>query len=209
MDEAERKVDRDEADRITHNLNRTDTSGLSRWKRLAPLVDRELRKLAAASLRQFMVVNWRPTLQPEELVNEFYLRLLRDNARHWESRKHFFSYASTVMRNILVDRHRAKKASKRPPDGKGHALGELLAGEEPRGNPLPGMEIRLAIERLQKFSPRQAEIIDLRFFAGMEIAEIAQKLEVSEKTVQRDWIAARAFLYAELSGLQRQEEEIS
>jgi RNA polymerase sigma factor (TIGR02999 family) len=199
-------MDRDNSEPITRQLNRTDTSGPSRWKRLAPLVDRELQKLAAASLRQFMVVNWRPTLQPEELVSEFYLRLLRDNPRHWENRRHFFAHASTTMRNILIDRHRAKKAGKRLPDGKSQALDGLFASEEPASNPLPAMEIRLALGRLEEFSPRQAKIIDLRFFAGLDIAEIAKQLDVSEKTVQRDWMAGRAFLYAELSGLPHSEQ---
>jgi RNA polymerase sigma factor (TIGR02999 family) len=192
----------DDAERITHHLNRTDTSGPSRWKRIAPMVDRELRKLAAAALRQFSAVNWRPTLQPEELVNEFYVRLLHADARHWENRKHFFSYASTAMRSVLIDRHRARKVAKRPPADKRRALDQLPAAEEPAYNAAARViEIGLALERLQALSPRQAEIIDLRFFAGMEIAEISMKLELSEKTVQRDWIAARAFLYAELSGL--------
>ncbi len=197
----------DEGDGITNHLNRTDTSVRSRWKRIAPLVDWELRKLAAAALRQFSAVNWRPTLQPEELVNEFYLRLLRADARPWENRKHFFSYASTTMRSILIDRHRSRKAGKRPPVGRRVTLDELSIGQEPTYPPPSAQitEIGLAIERLQMLSPRQAQIIDLRFFAGMEIAEISAILELSEKTVQRDWIAARAFLYAELSGLQGSE----
>jgi RNA polymerase sigma-70 factor, ECF subfamily len=200
----------DEGERITDHLNRTDTSGRSRWKRIAPLVDRELRKLAAAAMRQFNVVNWRPTLQPEELVNEFYLRLLRADARPWENRKHFFSYASTTMRNILIDHHKSRKAGKRAPAGGSVALDELLDGQEPTCPPPSAQitEIGLAIERLQMLSPRQAAIIDLRFFAGMEIAEISAKLELSEKTVQRDWIAARAFLYAELSGLQEPDDAV-
>ncbi len=194
----------DEEDRITNHLNRADTSVRSRWKRIAPLVDRELRKLAAAALHQFSAVNWRPTLQPEELVNEFYLRLLRADARPWENRKHFFSYASITMRSILIDHHRSRKADKRPPAGGSVAFDELLAGQEPAYPPPSAQitEIGLAIERLQMLSPRQAQIIDLRFFAGMEISEISAKLELSEKTVQRDWIAARAFLYAELSGVE-------
>lgn len=200
-------VPNDEEDRITNHLNRADTSVRSRWKRIAPLVDRELRKLAAAALRQFRVVNWRPTLQPEELVNEFYLRLLRADARPWENRKHFFSYASTTMRSILIDHHRSRKAGKRPPAARSVALDELLAGQEPICHPPAHLaEIGRAIKRLQMLSPRQAQIVDLRFFAGMEIAEISAKLQLSEKTVHRDWIAACAFLYAELSGLHGSDE---
>jgi RNA polymerase sigma factor (TIGR02999 family) len=192
----------DDAEKLTYQLNRTDTPGRSRWKRVAPLVDRELRKLAASALRQFVAVNWRPTLQPEELVNEFYLRLLHADARRWENRRHFFSYASNAMRSILIDRHRAGKVDKRPQADKGRPLDELPSGDEPAVSPPPrALEIGRALERLQAMSPRQAQVIDLRFFAGMEIAEISKKLDLSEKTVQRDWIAARAFLYAELGGL--------
>ncbi len=199
----------DEEDGITNHLNRSDTSVRSRWKRIAPLVDRELRKLAAAALRQFSAVNWRPTLQPEELVNEFYLRLLRADARPWENRKHFFSYASTAMRSILIDRHRSRKAGKRLPAGGSVALEELLAAQEPTFHPPAHLtEIGCAIERLQMLSPRQAQIVDLRFFGGMEIAEISAKLQLSEKTVHRDWIAARAFLYAELSGFQGPDDAV-
>lgn len=197
----------DEVERLTHQLNRTETSGRSRWMRVAPLVDRELRRLAAAALRQFSVVDWRPTLQPEELVNEFYLRLLHADGRRWENRRHFFAYASAGMRNILNDRHRARKAGRSLAANKRRTLDELPASEEPsQSPPARAIDIRLALERLNELSPRQAEIIDLRFFAGMEISQISAKLELSEKTVWRDWTAARAFLYAELSGLKRHEK---
>jgi RNA polymerase sigma factor (TIGR02999 family) len=186
---------------ITEHLNRPATSGPERWKRLAPLVDRELQRAAASVLRQFRSANLGTTLQPQELVSEFYLRLLRDNQRTWENRKHFFSYAAAVMRTVLIDRHRARKAAKRPQGVMGRPIEGLLARDEPVQTDLtPAVEIQIAIERLQSFSPRQAEVIDLHFFAGLALEEIAGRLNVSEKTVRRDWIAARAFLYAELGG---------
>src|ERR1700735_4596991 len=155
----------DEADRLTHQLNRTDTSGRSRWKRVAPLVVRELGELAGLGFTQFSAGNWRPTLQPEELVSEFYLRLLHADARRWENRKHFFSYASTAMRSILIERHRARKDGKRLPAEKRSALEELPPGDEPAYSPPARVvEIGRALERLQELSPRQAEIVDLRFF---------------------------------------------
>jgi RNA polymerase sigma factor (TIGR02999 family) len=186
---------------ITKHLNRTATSGPARWKRLAPLVDRELQRTAASVLRQFRASNLGTTLQPQELVNEFYLRLLRDSHRKWENRKHFFAYAAAVMRTVLIDRHRARKAAKRPQGGMGRPIETLLAREQPSEiDQTPAVEIHIAIERLQSFSPRQAEVIDLHFFAGLALDEIAGQLNISEKTVRRDWIAARAFLYAELGG---------
>jgi RNA polymerase sigma-70 factor (ECF subfamily) len=191
---------------ITEHLNRPDSSGSERWKRVAPLVDRELQKIAASLLRPFRAANAGSTLQPQELVSEFYLRLLRENQRKWEDRRHFFSYAGAAMRTILIDLHRVRKAAKRPQASMGRPLDTLLAREEPKqSNLAPAVEIRIAIERLQSMSSRQAEVIDLHFFAGLGLEEIAKVLKVSEKTVRRDWTAARAFLYAELSGSQRLE----
>jgi RNA polymerase sigma factor (TIGR02999 family) len=187
---------------VTAMLNSTAAAGPTRWKRLAPLVDRELQRTAALVLRQFRLANPASTFQPQELVSEFYLRLLRDQHRIWEDRRHFFSFAAAVMRSVLIDWYRARRAAKRPQVVMARSLEALLAVEEPRQPDLaPIVEMRIAIERLQSFSPRQAEVIDLHFFAGWGLDEIAERLNVSEKTVRRDWIAARAFLYAELSGL--------
>lgn len=185
---------------LTEQLNKTDTSQTSRWNRIALLVDHELTKVAASTMREFAAVSWQPTLQPEELVNEFYLHMLRADTRRWENRKHFFASAASCMRNILIDRHRARKAGRRPDPERTIPLETLAASNEPAVRPaLHGLQIAIAIERLRERSPRQAEMIELRFFGGMEIGEIAKKLELSEKTVQRDWLAARAFLYAELA----------
>lgn len=186
---------------ITENLNRQDKSGTERWRRVAPLVDRELLRTASLVLRQNHVSNSDSVLQPQELVSEFYLRLLRDNPRRWEDRKHFFSFAAAVMRTILIDLHRASKASKRPQAGLGRSLDGLVASDEPKQtDAAPSVEIRIALERLHLLCPRQAEVIDLHFFEGLSLAETAHRLNVNEKTVRRDWNAARAFLYAELGG---------
>lgn len=183
-------------DRLTDLLNRATRTG-ERWQRIGPVVDRELRRRAAATLRQMTPGNT-ATLQPEELVAEFYLRLLRDEGQRWISRKHFFSYASAAMRSILIDRHRSRIAVKRPAPNLRLTLGDV--DPVAPAHPLQRMEINLALDRLRAMSERQATIVELRFFAGMENAEIAALLGVSEKTVQRDWITARAWLFAELSG---------
>ncbi len=180
---------------ITDHLNRPMGPGATRWSRLAPLVDRELQRLAVSVLTQFAAGGRAQTIEPSELVNEFYVRLLRDGGRKWEGRGHFYAYAATAMRAVVIDRHRAKKAAKRPPGDKGMGLGELGAANTPQERSVaPMVELRLALERLSRFSARQAHIVELRFFGGFELDEIAAKLEMSERTVRRDWIAARAFL---------------
>lgn len=186
---------------ITDYLNRPHGPGASRWSRLAPLVDRELQRLAVSIVAQFAAVGRVQTIEPSELVNEFYVRLLRDGGRKWEGRSHFYAYAAASMRAIVIDRHRAKRAAKRPPGEKGMGLGELGCANTPQERSVaPIVELRLALQRLARNSSRQANIVELRFFGGFELNEIAAMLEMSERTVRRDWIAARAFLYAELSG---------
>ena len=188
-------VDTDSRDnRLTENLNRPATSAASRWRRIGPVIDRELNHLARNLLRQLLSVGWKQTLEPGELVGEFYLRVLTDDAKRWVDRKHFFAYATACMRSILTDRHRARTAAKRLPYG-GNSHTELWdAGV------LPRLEIQMALEKLEKMSPRQADIVEMRFFGGLEIPEIAQAIQMSEKTVQREWLAARAWLHAELTG---------
>ena len=186
---------------ITDHLNRPSGPGATRWSRLAPLVDRELQKLALSVLTQFAAVGRTQSIEPSELVNEFYVRLLRDGGRKWEGRSHFYAYAAAAMRAIVIDRHRAKRAAKRPPGEKGVGLAELGVENTPQERSVaPMVELRLALERLARYSSRQANIVELRFFGGFELNEIAGMLEMSERTVRRDWIAARAFLYGELSG---------
>lgn len=179
--------------KLTDALNRPATSAASRWRRIGPLVDRELHHIAGALLRQFSAAGSRQTLEPADLVNEFYLRLLRNDARRWVDRKHFFAYATAGMRHILTDRQRARKSVKRTPPG---ATSTSAAGE----GAAPRIEILLALEKLEKLSPRQASIVEMRFFRGMEVNEIARSIGMTERTVQREWLAARAWLYAELIG---------
>ena len=98
------------------------------------------------------------------------------------------------MRHILTDRHRARQAAKRtrPDSASGRASADPGV--------LQRIDIQIALEKLAQMSPRQASIVEMRFFRGMEIPEIARSIQMSEKTVQREWLAARAWLYAELTG---------
>ncbi len=164
--------------------------------RLFEAVYSELRGMAAAFLRNERADH---TLQPTALVNEAYLRLLGVSNAEWESRAHFFKMASTVMRHILVDHARARRAHKR--EGR---LMRVTLDDEPSAFSTADLERVLAVDealqRLAEWDARQAKVVELRYFAGFDVAETADILGVSEKTVKRDWSMARAWLHSELGG---------
>jgi RNA polymerase sigma-70 factor (ECF subfamily) len=188
-----------EPERITGVLNRLATSAGSRWEKVAPLVSSELRRTAERLVRQFVLTGREPTVEAGELVNEFFLRLLKEDQRRWVDRKHFFAYASAAMRSILLDRYRARNAARRPPSKARVPLDAALAHSADSNGQVYRVAMQEAMEELGRLSERQARIVELRFFAGLELTEIAELLSVSEKTVRRDWLAARAFLYARLA----------
>ena len=133
------------------------------------------------------------TLQPTALVNEAYVRLLRGGEHDWRDRAHFLAVASTVMRRILVDHARRRAAAKRrhaddpsPPDVGGRHTPEVI------------LAVDDALTRLAVSNPRQARIVELRFFAGLTDDEVASVLGVSPRTVKRDWATAKAWLYERL-----------
>ena len=161
--------------------------------KLMPRVTRELRRMASALFAQE-----RPdhTLQPTALVNELYLRLAKKHEVSWQSRAQFFAFAATNMRRILVDHARAHRAAKR---GSG---AELLTFDDKIGLPRPEDVNLLALDdalaALSKLSPVQSRIVELRFFGGLSLDELAAVLEISERSVSRHWTAARAWLFREL-----------
>jgi RNA polymerase sigma-70 factor (ECF subfamily) len=162
--------------------------------RLFEAVYSELRGMAATFLRSERSDH---TLQPTALVNEAYLRLLGSADAGWENRAHFFKMASTVMRHILVDHARARRAHKR--DGR---LVRVTLNAEPPAFSSTDLDRVLAVDdalqRLAEWDARQAKVVELRYFAGFDVAETADILGVSEKTVKRDWSMARAWLQSEL-----------
>jgi RNA polymerase sigma factor (TIGR02999 family) len=162
---------------------------------LLPLVYDELRKLAAARMAQEAPGQ---TLQATALVHEAWLRLAGGGDQDWNSRGHFFGAAAEAMRRILVERAR-KRARVRHGGGLEKVDWEnvTIATEDCDDTVLA---IHEALENLAKQSPQKAEIVKLRYFTGMEHAEIAQALGISEPTVRRHWAYARSWLYAELSG---------
>lgn len=158
------------------------------YARLYEAVYVELRKVARASLRREAPGH---TLQPTALVNEAYLRLAPDGAA-WQNRRHFFGAAAEAMRRILVDHARKRLAHKRGAGAERVTLSgvDLLAGEETADV----LRIDEALQELGATQPRLAELVMLRYFAGMSVEETAQALGVSPATAKRDWAYARAWL---------------
>jgi RNA polymerase sigma factor (TIGR02999 family) len=161
---------------------------------LLPLVYDELRRLAAQKL-----AHEKPgqTLQATGLVHEAYLRLVDvERAQHWNSRGHFFAAAAEAMRRILVDNARRKGRPKHGGDRRRIELDEALPGAAPREDLLALDE---ALTRLAAQEPVKAELVKLRYFAGLSLEEAAACLDVSPATAKRYWAVARAWLFAALS----------
>ena len=161
--------------------------------RLMPLVYNELRKVAARHLR-----HQRPghTLQTTDLVNEAYLRLADSSKVRWQNRAHFFAVSAQLMRRVLVDCAREKNNLKRGGGARQVSLDEGLVIVPERGADLLALDE--ALTRLAALNARQAQVVELRYFGGLNEEETAEALKVSLRTVQRDWNLARLWLYQAL-----------
>ena len=138
------------------------------------------------------------TLQPTALVNEAYLKLVDQTRVDWQGRTHFFAVGAKMMRRILVDHARKKKRLKR-----GGGIHRVSLGEEvqvSKSNDEDVLAIEEALEKLAKQDPRQAQIVELRFYGGLTVEEVAQVLHVSKRTVESEWTILKAWLRRELSG---------
>ena len=160
---------------------------------LLPAVYQELRRLAASYLRREKPGQ---TLQPTALVNEAYLRLLKDRPDRWQNRAHFCAIAAHSMRQILIERARARHALKRGGVRARVTLDEALVAGGDRSIDLVALDE--ALERLAQLDPDQARLIELRFFGGLTIEETAEAMDISPATVKRHWTVARAWLAREL-----------
>ena len=162
--------------------------------RLIPLVEAELHRLAQIHLRGERSGH---TLQTTALVNEAYLRLIDWQAVEWQNRAHFFGIAAKLMRRVLVDHARHRNFQKRG----GDAVRVSLTEAENVGVAREADVVALndALEDLEKFDPRRSRIVELKFFGGLEMAEIAEVLSVSPRTAAREWELARAWLFRQLS----------
>jgi RNA polymerase sigma factor (TIGR02999 family) len=163
--------------------------------RLIPLVYAELRTMAEAHLRHERTDH---TLQATALVHETYLRLLGGGYPNWTDRRHFFHAAGEAMRRLLIEHARKRSRVKRG----GHRIQVSLSGVdlEIEQDPEEVLSLDDAIRRLRDVDASAADVVRLRFFAGLSVAETAQTLEVSATTVKREWAFARAWLFNALSG---------
>lgn len=158
--------------------------------RLMPVVYSELRRLANRYMRRE-----RPgqTLQTTALVHEAYVRLVDYKNMRWQDRAHFYAVAAQVMRRILVDRARARNAAKRGDAARRVSLAEADAVSNEQAADI--LDLDQALKELEELDPRKSQIIELRFFGGLNIDETAEVLGISPTTVQREWRSARAWLY--------------
>ena len=180
-------------------LSRAVSGDQKAVSQLMPLVYDELRRLAASYLRRE-----RPgqTLQATALVHEAYVRLIGEKAHNWQNRTHFLAIAALSMRQILVQRARARRAAKRGGDPARITLDERLMAAPSRGEAeeIDVVALDAALDRLAKLNERQAKIVELRYFGGLGVEEAAEALGISPATVKRDWTLARAWLKRELAG---------
>src|SRR5437764_8673142 len=152
---------------------------------LLPLVYNELRRLASHYLRQ---ERFGHTLQPTALVHEAYIRLIQATDRTWQNRAHFIGVAAHLMRLILIDYARSQHAGKRVPAAQKVPIEESVVFSPERSTELLALDE--ALTRLAHLSPRQSQVIELRFFGGLNVDDTAEALGISPKTVKRDWTLA-------------------
>ena len=175
-------------------LERASAGDQKAISQLIPIVYGELRKLARGYLAR---ENQPQTLQATALVHEVYLRLLRGQNPRWTNRAHFFGIAARSMRQILVERARARKAQKR--GGAQRAITLSDEGLASPGHSLDVLALDEALNALATLDPKQARIVELRFFGGLTVEETAVIMETSPATVKRWWDLSKAWLRRELS----------
>ncbi len=179
---------------ITRLLSEIRNGNEQAANELVPLVYDQLRRTA-----RFLLKNERSghTLQPTALVNEALMRLIGTTDLEWESRAHFFAVSATVMRRILIDSARAHRAEKRGGELVQVSLDSNLAYEWRQADSL--LSLDEALDRLNALDPRLCRVVEMRFFAGMTETETAEVLNVSVRTVKRDWQFAKNWLYHEMT----------
>jgi RNA polymerase sigma factor (TIGR02999 family) len=178
---------------LTRVLEQIEQGNEKAADELLPLVYEELRKLAAHKMASEAPGQ---TLQPTALVHEAWLRITGSENQRWDSKGHFFAAAAEAMRRILIERARARSRLRRGSRAEHISLDHVtIASEDPSETVLA---INEALDRLTARDPFKAEVVKMRYFAGLNQDEIATALGVSEPTVRRHWAIARAWLYAEM-----------
>jgi len=177
--------------RLLSDWSRGDESAL---ERLLPIVYAELRRIARRELGRERIDH---TLQPTALINELYLRLVKQHSASWENRAQFFGVAAQLMRRILVDHARAQAAAKR--GGSSPRVSLSQAGDVGVEPELEVLAVDRALTRLAELDANQARIVELRYFSGLTVEETAHVLGISSRTVKREWRLAKAWLFEQLS----------
>ncbi len=180
---------------ITHLLVEWRNGNKQALDAILPLVYTELRRIAIGRLRLE-----RPghTLQPTALVHEAYLRLIEQDHVDWKNRAQFFGIAAEMMRRILINHAVAKQAEKRGGDAVKVSL-SVVDYVFHNQQDIDILALDEAMRRLAAFDPRKSRLVELKFFGGLSIEEIAEVLEVSHATVEREWAVSRAWLYREIT----------
>lgn len=188
-------------DDVTRILAALEEGDESAENRLMEVVYHELHRVAAAKISRERVDL---TLQPTALVHEAWLRLAGDNSPTWENRRHFFAAAAEAMRRILVERARKRMRLKH---GGAHGRKSLDDVEvaSPEGSSIDLLALDEALAKLSGEDERKGKLVELRYFAGLSIPEAAKVLEISKATADRWWAYARAFLYNEVSGEEKED----
>jgi RNA polymerase sigma factor (TIGR02999 family) len=178
---------------VTQLLNLWSAGDMQALERLIPMVYGELRRIAGRHLRE---ERQNHTLQITALVHEAYLRLSQQEVQ-WANRGHFFAIAAQVMRRILIDYARNQHAQKRGGVQERVLLEDGVALQQ--NDPLLLLALDEAIGKLSKLDPRQAKIVEMRFFGEFTVEEIAELLQISNATVKREWVIAKAWLHREMT----------
>ena len=186
-------TDRPDAD-MTGLLQAWRGGDIDARDRLLTVVYRELRRRAGAHLRRERVGH---TLQPTALVHEVFLLLVKQDRTVWQNRAQFFGVASLMMRRLLVDRARARNMTKRSGRWARVTLDDEIA--QGQAAEVDVLDLDRALSELTTFDTRKSQVAELRFFGGLSLEETGQVLGISVATVEREWQAARAWLYARLT----------
>ena len=162
-------------------------------EKLLPLVETELNILARRQLRRLQPGN---TLQTKALINETYTLLIKQNQVHWKNRAHFFAIAAQLMRRILLNYLRDQQRLKRGGEFVQVSISEAATISDEKAEGLIALD--KALNKLAKFDERKSQVVELKFFGGLNVDEIAEVLKVSVATIVRDWVIARAWLAREI-----------
>jgi len=184
-----------DGEQITLLLQRLHNGDRNAESELLSTVYAHLHKMAE---RQFRSERRGHTLQPTALLSELYLRVIRDTTIDWQSRGHFYSIAAGTIRRILVDYARAANAIRRPSPCKRVQLDDVVIYSRDRSQDI--LMLDEALNKLKSWDARQAKVVELRFFGGFSVEEIAASLGIAQRTVKRDWALARAWLSTILNG---------